>query len=102
MFTKQEDMPDGIRKDYTFYKMVGGEPMGSKKRIINQILIIWTTKIVNKGKNAGGKPLDTSTHATYIKMLFSAFATRDVQYKSSEFKGEGEFLGVLNHDWNEK
>ena len=57
---------------------------------------------MNKRKDAGGKPLDTSTHATYIKMLFSAFATRDVQYKSSEFKGEGKFLGVVKHDWNKK
>ena len=63
--------------------------------------IFWTIKIANKRKD-GGKPLDTWTHTTYIKMLFYAFVTRDIQCKSSEFKGEREFLGVLKHDWNEK
>ena len=49
-FSKKVLLQDGLRTDYLFYKVIGGEQEAYKKQILNQALNIWTTQIVNSRK----------------------------------------------------
>ena len=99
MFTKKVLMHNGIQEDYLFYYNVSGVKDFGKQMILNQALNIWTISIRNKKT---GQPIDTSTHSTYIKNLFSSFGKRGVLYKADEFTFKGGFGGVVKMDWHNK
>ena len=93
-------MDDGLTSDRRLYSTLRGNKTAVKKTILNQALNIWTMKIENLKKP--GVPLDANSHEQQVKYLFRAFADRGIEYVPTDFKGEGEFLGVLKEDWKGK
>jgi hypothetical protein len=93
-------MDDGLTQDRRLYATLRGTKTAVKKAILNRALNIWTIKIENK--KVPGQPLDANSHEQQVKYLFRSFKDRGIEYESTDFKGPGEFLGVLKEDWKGK
>jgi hypothetical protein len=92
---------NGASEDYAFYNIVGGEKTHNKHSIMNSCLMLMTVKWkVEAGKDAGN-PLQPSSFAQYMKVLFYLFSDKGIQYKhDKDFNRIGEFHGVLIDKWN--
>ena len=78
---------------------ISGERHGSKKVIINSIMVqvalSWRLERRNKDKVAGDFP-ESTTWDQWLKLLQSSFRSFDVRYSlKTDFFGKGEFHGVL-------
>ena len=78
---------------------ISGERHGSKKVIINSIMVqvalSWRLERKNKDKVAGDFP-ESTTWDQWLKLLQSSFRSYNVRYSlKTDFFGKGEFHGVL-------
>ena len=92
-------MADGLTEDYLFYQSVGGKLGPLKKTLMNQALMIWTLNIKN---TKIGEPLNTNTHSLYIRVLFSGFQKKGIQFNEADFKGKGSFISAVKLDFNRR
>ena len=96
---------NGERVPLLMFK-ISGERHGSKKLVINSIMVqvalSWRLERKNKDKVAGDFP-ESTTWDQWIKLIQSSFRTYDVRYSlKTDFFGKGEFHGVLEKFYREE
>jgi len=94
---------DGFQKERVFYMKLRGDRSEVKRFILNKCLVKIALKWRNNNKRSQanfGKHLQPSTWNKLLKILFSNFHKKNINYHyANDFNGEGEFHSVLMAQW---
>lgn len=93
---------NGIEKDRLFYFMLRGQKTEPKRVILSKCLLLCALKWRVLTKKNNGKPLQPKTWAQQMKLLFSIFKKKRIQFNHlTDFNGEGEYHAVLKKQWEQ-
>jgi hypothetical protein len=91
-----------IETDRVFYFLLRGKRTEQKIVILSKYLLLIALKWRNLSKKDFGKPLQPTTMAVLLRMLFSLFFSKAIRFKYlRDFNGDGEYHAVLRRHWEE-
>ncbi len=91
-----------IETERLFYFVLRGKKTEQKRIILSKCLLICALKWRNLSKKDFGKPLQPTTMAVLLRMLFSVFSHKGIRFKHlKHFNGDGEYHAVLRKQWEE-